>query len=187
MTSLQVFYEGYVQGVGFRWSVRHIAKGFNVTGWVRNLIDGRVLEVLIRKHNSIRSALGVSVPVPADSAQVMQIVIRAVIDSLTRGSFGAHEARCADDDTHLGREAGLLRGGPDMSCGCFGFDHRCFSDGFLFDQWIAYLFGKQEDIADALLSLGDGDAFAPLVILTPKSGGERSAQGSTVGFNQPVE
>ena len=42
MTSLQVFYEGYVQGVGFRWPVRHIAKGFNVTGWVRNLVDGRV-------------------------------------------------------------------------------------------------------------------------------------------------
>ena len=42
MISLQVFYEGRVQGVGFRWSVRHIAKGFDLTGWVRNLIDGRV-------------------------------------------------------------------------------------------------------------------------------------------------
>jgi acylphosphatase len=42
MTSLQVFYEGRVQGVGFRFTVRDIAKGFDVTGWVRNLPDGRV-------------------------------------------------------------------------------------------------------------------------------------------------
>jgi acylphosphatase len=42
MTSIQVFFEGNVQGVGFRWTVRNIAKGFDVTGWVRNLLDGRV-------------------------------------------------------------------------------------------------------------------------------------------------
>ncbi len=42
MTSKQVFYKGNVQGVGFRWSVKQIAKGFDVVGWVRNLSDGRV-------------------------------------------------------------------------------------------------------------------------------------------------
>ena len=42
MTSLQVFYDGNVQGVGFRWTVRDAAKEFDVTGWVRNLPDGRV-------------------------------------------------------------------------------------------------------------------------------------------------
>jgi len=42
MIALQVFYEGHVQGVGFRWTVRHIATGFDITGWVRNLPDGRV-------------------------------------------------------------------------------------------------------------------------------------------------
>jgi acylphosphatase len=42
MSAVQVFFEGNVQGVGFRYSVRHIAKGFDVTGWVRNLRDGRV-------------------------------------------------------------------------------------------------------------------------------------------------
>ncbi|MFN2622767.1 MAG: acylphosphatase [Chthoniobacterales bacterium] len=40
--SVQVFYEGNVQGVGFRWSVRNVAKGFDVTGFVRNRPDGRV-------------------------------------------------------------------------------------------------------------------------------------------------
>lgn len=42
MIARQVFYEGHVQGVGFRYTVRRIAKGFDVTGWVKNLPDGRV-------------------------------------------------------------------------------------------------------------------------------------------------
>ena len=42
MISLQVFFAGNAQGVGFRWSVKHVAKGFDVVGWIRNLPDGRV-------------------------------------------------------------------------------------------------------------------------------------------------
>jgi len=37
-----VFFSGYVQGVGFRYAVLQVAKEFEVTGWVRNLSDGRV-------------------------------------------------------------------------------------------------------------------------------------------------
>jgi acylphosphatase len=36
------FYSGHVQGVGFRYSVKKVATGFEVTGTVRNLDDGRV-------------------------------------------------------------------------------------------------------------------------------------------------
>jgi len=39
---LQVYYEGTVQGVGFRYTTRVLAAGFEVTGTVRNLPDGRV-------------------------------------------------------------------------------------------------------------------------------------------------
>ena len=39
---LQIFYSGRVQGVGFRYTVKTLASGFEVTGTVRNLSDGRV-------------------------------------------------------------------------------------------------------------------------------------------------
>jgi acylphosphatase len=36
-------FSGHVQGVGFRYQVLQIAKEFDVSGTVRNLMDGRVL------------------------------------------------------------------------------------------------------------------------------------------------
>ena len=57
MTSLQVFYEGNVQGVGFRWTVRDAAKGFDVTGWVRNLPDGRVELQATGEEDEVRAFL----------------------------------------------------------------------------------------------------------------------------------
>ncbi|MFM1768470.1 MAG: hypothetical protein RJA22_999 [Verrucomicrobiota bacterium] len=39
---LQVLYSGRVQGVGFRYTVKRLANGFELTGTVRNLPDGRV-------------------------------------------------------------------------------------------------------------------------------------------------
>jgi acylphosphatase len=37
-----VFFSGHVQGVGFRYQTLQVAKGFEVSGYVRNLPDGRV-------------------------------------------------------------------------------------------------------------------------------------------------
>ena len=39
---MSVFYSGSVQGVGFRYAAKSVATGFEVTGTVRNLADGRV-------------------------------------------------------------------------------------------------------------------------------------------------
>ena len=46
---------------------------------VDNQIDGLVLDVLIRRHKAIRSSLGVSVPVPANTNQVIEAVIEGLL------------------------------------------------------------------------------------------------------------
>lgn len=44
-----------------------------------NQIDGIVLDVLLRKHQKIRNALGVSVPMPVDSEQVVKAVFEGLL------------------------------------------------------------------------------------------------------------
>jgi superfamily II DNA or RNA helicase len=46
---------------------------------IDNKIDGVVLDVLLRKHKKIRSSLGVSVPLPVDSEQVLQAVFEGLL------------------------------------------------------------------------------------------------------------
>ncbi len=60
-----ILYEGTVQGVGFRYTARAIAARLDVSGYVRNLADGRVQLVaegrpkeLARLEEAIGQALG---------------------------------------------------------------------------------------------------------------------------------
>jgi acylphosphatase len=60
---MHIFYSGHVQGVGFRYTVKSVAAGFEIVGTVRNLIDGRVelvgegqREELEAFRNAIREA-----------------------------------------------------------------------------------------------------------------------------------
>ena len=45
-TQSHIFYSGTVHGVGFRYTVERCAVILKLTGWVRNLSDGRV-EILL--------------------------------------------------------------------------------------------------------------------------------------------
>ncbi len=49
----RVCVSGRVQGVGFRYRVRYLAPSHRITGWVKNLDDGRVEMELQGTENGI--------------------------------------------------------------------------------------------------------------------------------------
>jgi acylphosphatase len=57
MQRVTVFYSGRVQGVGFRITVRQIACGYDVTGTVRNLPDGRVEMIAEGQRDEVEAFL----------------------------------------------------------------------------------------------------------------------------------
>ena len=50
---LHVFYSGRVQGIGFRATAKRVAHGFDLTGIVRNLMDGRVELIVEGERNEL--------------------------------------------------------------------------------------------------------------------------------------
>ena len=58
---MHIFYSGRVQGVGFRYTAKRTAAGFEVIGIVRNLPDGRmelVAEGSEEELKAFRQAIG---------------------------------------------------------------------------------------------------------------------------------
>ena len=54
------FVSGTVQGVGFRYFTQHAAEKLNVSGYVRNLLDGRVEVFAVgtpQQHAQLRATL----------------------------------------------------------------------------------------------------------------------------------
>ena len=83
-----VLFAGHVQGVGFRYTVERIARRFRVTGYVRNLRDGRV-EVV---------AEGTSDEIGRFIAQIEETMAgyvhdRQIEDSPATGDFGDFSIR----------------------------------------------------------------------------------------------
>lgn len=51
---LECWFEGRVQGVGFRVQTVGVAKGFEVSGFVKNLVDGRVQMLAEGEESEVR-------------------------------------------------------------------------------------------------------------------------------------
>ncbi|MEO0406158.1 MAG: acylphosphatase [Cyanobacteria bacterium P01_A01_bin.135] len=56
-TAVHVLIAGVVQGVGYRWSTQEMAKAQGLTGWVRNLPDGRVEAVFEGDGEAVEAML----------------------------------------------------------------------------------------------------------------------------------
>jgi hypothetical protein len=54
-----------------------------------NQIDGIVLDVLLRKHKAIRTSLGISVPLPANTSEVIQALMNGLL--LRGGQISPHQ------------------------------------------------------------------------------------------------
>ncbi len=55
---LEAYFSGQVQGVGFRYTVMRLAASLEVTGFVRNLPNGRVLLIVEGARGEIDRLLG---------------------------------------------------------------------------------------------------------------------------------
>jgi acylphosphatase len=84
----EILYTGRVQGVGFRYTVRHLAGGFQVTGFVRNLPDGRVQLIAEGSRGELNNFL------TAISEQMSTYIRDAATDARpATGEFHAFEIR----------------------------------------------------------------------------------------------
>jgi acylphosphatase len=50
---MEIFYSGRVQGVGFRYTAKSTAAGYEIVGTVRNLSDGRVELIAEGLHDEL--------------------------------------------------------------------------------------------------------------------------------------
>ena len=80
-----VYYSGQVQGVGFRYTVERLARGQPVTGFVRNLRDGRV-ELVVEGE---------------------QADVGRLLDSVDRIMAGYIHNRSAEDEQPTGEFSGF--------------------------------------------------------------------------------
>lgn len=88
MQRREVYYRGTVQGVGFRYTARRIASHYQVTGYVKNLPDGRVLIVVEGQPGEVAGFL-------AAVAETMGSCIRHTDEKLlpATGEFQKFEIR----------------------------------------------------------------------------------------------
>ena len=74
MKQAQVIYSGDVIGIGFRLTANEIAHNLELTGWVRNLPDGRVELVIQGEASAIKKMLSQLTSIFQDRIEETKII-----------------------------------------------------------------------------------------------------------------
>jgi len=74
MKQLHIWVSGFVQGVGYRAFTRHEARRRKLTGWVKNLPDGRVESVMQGPEHKLKEMIQ-ACEIGSYFAQVGSIVV----------------------------------------------------------------------------------------------------------------
>lgn len=85
-TLYTIIVKGRVQGVGFRYFTRSLARQFGLTGWVRNLPSGDV-SILVRMAGNVREEFVAAVTKGPPGGRVESIEVRRA----------SGDAGCPDD------------------------------------------------------------------------------------------
>ncbi|MHA8111021.1 acylphosphatase [Lactobacillaceae bacterium Melli_B4] len=73
--TLELIVSGTVQGVGFRWAVKQIAKQIGINGSVENLSDGTVRVLAQGEHHQLDKLVNEVKESPAPASMVTDVSI----------------------------------------------------------------------------------------------------------------
>jgi acylphosphatase len=90
----RVMISGRVQGVGYRYELAEMARNLNISGWCRNLSDGRVEAWLQGGKNVIEELLDWMHKGPTEAlVEHVDIEDQAVLEPMLRESIQTFEIR----------------------------------------------------------------------------------------------
>ena len=78
MFAKQVIFEGRVQGVGFRYTVKDLSRGFDVCGWVKNLADGTVELQVMGERDEVEAFIKEIAEESTVAHHIQNMVVRVI-------------------------------------------------------------------------------------------------------------
>ncbi len=88
-----IFISGFVQGVGFRQFIKRSASKIGVTGWVKNLEDGRIEAIFVGNKEKIEEIISLCNNKGPFLSEVKKVDVIWENEKITKDEFEEFEVR----------------------------------------------------------------------------------------------